>query len=101
MTIAHTNEEFFEFARKHNIPVTTYSAPKRYGIIPCRRCAFFARYVVGDDNLGNCQRFAPRQNEEGVVWPVVHEDHGCGDGLLREEAAPLPPEREPEQEPKP
>ncbi len=72
----------------------------RYGIIPCRRCAFYVRYLTGND-LGQCQRFAPHQNEEGVVWPEVHQSHGCGDGLLREEAAPLPPEREPEQEPKP
>lgn len=64
---------------------------KRYGIIPCRRCAFYVRYLTGND-LGQCQRFAPRQNEEGVVWPEVHQSHGCGDGLLREEEAPLPPE---------
>ncbi len=79
-------------------PAPAPKRPTRYGIIPCRRCAFFVRYLTGND-LGQCQRFAPRQDENGVVWPEVNQCHGCGDGLLREEAAPLPPE--PEQEPKP
>lgn len=70
------------------------SEPKRYGIIPCRRCAFFVQFITSE-TMGQCQRFAPRQNEAGVVWPEVHRDHGCGDGLLREEAAPLPEEPKP------
>ena len=63
----------------------------RYGIIPCRRCAFFEK--APEVPAGACCLHP---------MPVVKgEESGCGDGLLREEAAPLPPEREPEQEPKP
>lgn len=103
MTIAHFNEEFFEFARKHNIPVTTYSSPKRYGIIPCRRCAFWSPLRDGA-SIGKClanspDRFQKHQaydmEASNGAWPTTWNTYGCGDGLLREEAAPLPPEQEP------
>ena len=99
MTIADFNEKFFEFARKHNIPVTTYSAPKRYGIIPCRRCVFFVPAKGERSGVGKCHRNSPPLGTEYAPFPTMSERSGCGDGLLREEAAPLPPERE--QEPKP
>lgn len=71
--------------------------PKRYGIIPCRRCAFFnSRFKL-------CMRHPPTIGSDGdALFPevigFVMDPTGCGDGLLREEAAPLPPEQ---QEPKP
>lgn len=67
---------------------------RRYGIIPCRRCAFFVPgYPLPNGAVygGLCAR-----SQKAMDKTV---DDGCGDGLLREEAAPLPPERE--QEPKP
>lgn len=69
---------------------------KRYGIIPCSRCAFFRPEDVhpGGNRYGRgtCRRQSPKR----ASWPEVNDDpdqgHGCGEGLLREEAAPLPPE---------
>lgn len=74
-------------------PLPQPPAPKRYGIIPCRRCAFFVpvhRLPDGSVYDGKCAH-DPKTLDKSI-------DNGCGDGLLREEAAPLPPEQ---QEPKP
>jgi hypothetical protein len=68
---------------------------RRQGIIPCRRCAFFVegsgawvatQKAQGVAIHGACALHRKRED--------VFSDHGCGDGLLREEAAPLPPEVE-------
>lgn len=66
--------------------------PTRYGIIPCARCAFFV--PMKDTAYGSCRRHVPKPLEMGTynAAPGVHRNFGCGDGLLREEAAPLPPE---------
>lgn len=57
--------------------------PRRYGIIPCSRCVFFER---NDEvrSVGACCLHP--------VTVVKGAESGCGDGLLREEAAPLPEE---------
>lgn len=73
----------------------------RHGIIPCGRCAFFdACTFTANQPRGHCRvrppvaRMTHRQADEDgdAVWPIVSADDGCGEGLLREEAAPLPPE---------
>lgn len=69
---------------------------KRYGIIPCSRCAFFRPEEIhpGGNRYGRgtCRRESPKRSS----WPEVSDDpdqgHGCGEGLLHEEAAPLPAE---------
>ena len=66
-------------------PLPQPPAPKRYGIIPCRRCAFFD--VAPNAVYGKCMRHVDERTKNRLA--------GCGDGLLREEAAPLPPEQEP------
>ncbi len=72
---------------------TEFFEPRRYGIIPCRRCAFFV-HVAGD--TGKCWRHAPVVLPSGrSELPVGFMHGGCGDGLLREEAAPLPEEPKP------
>lgn len=76
--------------------LTVPPPPKRYGIIPCRRCAFYR--PSNGETYGKCHRNSPPFGIEYAHFPTMHEKSGCGDGLLREEAAPLPPEQ---QEPKP
>jgi len=86
---------------------------KRYGIIPCSRCAFWCLPPHGDDEevtVGQCRRhpavfpatedfnriYNQEQRDEFTgFWPATCSGEGCGDGLLREEAAPLPPEPKP------
>ena len=85
------------------VPTTKAAPPHRYGIIPCRRCAFWTRIL--DTDIGDCRLSRPnfvkvhedRRLETPTGWwpTTVGTDDGCGDGLLREEAAPLPPEKEP------
>ena len=72
----------------------------RQGMIPCGRCAFFEPSQMAKKDPtwtdGTCRAKSPAKNE---TWPEVDSDpdrgHGCGEGLLREEAAPLPPEVRP------
>lgn len=64
---------------------------KRYGIIPCSRCAFFVPSRPGVADLLDGQWFDGQCALHPVVVTKTIND-GCGDGLLREEAAPLPPE---------
>jgi len=79
----------------------------RQGIIPCGRCAFFVPNpppqsvplgVQETRTWGTCRARQPifDNRRETYGWPFVDADpkrrHGCGEGLLREEAAQLPPE---------
>ena len=76
---------------------TEFPHPRRYGIIPCRRCAFWVSSPPDKNPRGYCQRHAPPPKtggSEAVEWPITYDSEGCGDGLLREEAAPLPPEQQ-------
>lgn len=82
----------------YSVRLTTSTG--RQGIIPCARCAFFdACIFTANQPRGHCRvrppvaRMTHRQADEDgdAVWPIVSADDGCGEGLLREEAAPLPP----------
>lgn len=69
----------------------------RQGIIPCGRCAFFGTSIFGKSDpistRGTCRAKSATAFKR---WAEVSSDpeigDGCGEGLLREEAAPLPPE---------
>jgi hypothetical protein len=74
------------------------SQPRRYGIIPCRRCAFFRADNRDAEWMGQCMRRPPTYDQEtgaSRFLEVAPKRDGCGDGLLREEAARLPEEPKP------
>ena len=88
-------------------PIRDEHGDQRQGIIPCGRCAFFVpdppptcvpMGVQEKRAGGTCRIRHPifDGRREAYAWPLVDADpkrrHGCGEGLLREHAAPLPPE---------
>ena len=89
----------------------TAESVRRQGIIPCERCAYWVLPPAAPDEYpqaGECRLLSPRfpatmtrseldeaddEDETTGWWPTTYGSQGCGQGLLREDAAPLPRKR--------